>query len=54
MNGRIKSVLRSRLIDLCGRTDLDKLSEDIKPLIFKPEDSIKVRSFKKYIDQMEF
>jgi predicted nucleotidyltransferase component of viral defense system len=54
LNINNKSVLKSRLIDLCDRTDLDKLSEDIKPLIFKPEDSIKVRSFKKYIDQMEF
>lgn len=45
--------LRSRLLELCEKVDLEKLSGDVKPFLFRPSDSIKVSSFQKYIKNLE-
>jgi hypothetical protein len=45
-----ESELKSRLVELCDKTDLKKLSEDIKPFVFEPADAGKIILFKKYIE----
>lgn len=46
---RDKEVLRSRLLALCDSIDLKMLSEDVKPFLFNPEDSKKVKLFSNFI-----
>jgi len=38
------------LVKICDKTDLKKLSEDIKPFVFEPADAGKIILFKKYIE----
>jgi predicted nucleotidyltransferase component of viral defense system len=50
---RDKEVLRSRLLALCDSIDLKMLAEDVRPFLFNPEDSKKVRLFSDFISDVK-
>jgi len=45
--------LRSRLLDFCGKVDLDKLSLDVGPFLFNPLSITKVSLFGEFIKDTE-
>jgi len=48
-----KEELRSRLIVLCDNIDLEMLARDVRPFLFNPEDSKKVRLFSDFISNVK-
>ncbi len=45
--------LKKKLLDFCGKIDLGKLAEDVRPFLFVPKDSEKIKMFEKYIRNVE-
>ena len=45
--------LRSRLLDFCGKVDLEKLSLDVGPFLFDPSSLTKVSLFSEFIKNAE-
>lgn len=48
-----KEELRSRLLALCDNIDLKILARDVRPFLFNPEDSKKVRLFSDFISNVK-
>jgi len=48
-----KGELRSRLLALCDNVDLEMLARDVRPFLFNPEDSKKVRLFSDFISNVK-
>jgi len=46
--------LKEKFLIYAEEIDFDQLARDVEPFLFSPEDSKKVKMFKKYIKQIEF
>ncbi|MBM3294063.1 MAG: nucleotidyl transferase AbiEii/AbiGii toxin family protein [Candidatus Aminicenantes bacterium] len=46
--------LKARLLDLCRPLDFDRLSEDVAPFLYRPEDAKKIRMFPEFVESRTF
>jgi hypothetical protein len=47
------STLRKAIFDLLERVDLEELANDVRPLLFFPEEDRRVRYFREFWEQVE-